>query len=355
MVLCCLINQIKAQEDSDSHVNDPDKHQLVVFAISGLTSKSSTAPYMPLTHKMASKGLFTLHMRSVNTILKSDKSSWISIFYAATPSLYGCDDNGCDDLPRMFDDMPTWLDIMEDSYGYSISVFSQDKKMFSDVLDRDVHGFPYLSTEMYDHILNFRLPNTPRNIIVIHFDGLERLGEVSGFESFNYRAAIECIDEQIGRLSSMLWENQPEHTTFMLISNHGGKFFDHNVLTYDNIQVPFMMWGDGIKSGISLSEQSLQTIQIGATILDVLNMEDAMPDFWIEKPIHGIKLQEGHQPPITFDTLPQEIKDLDTLDQKQCAIPFSIKHDSIENAVFIISFINVGCLIFFGILFSIHF
>lgn len=345
VLLCMLIPMVKASEVDFS--SDSQKHQLIAFAIDGLTTLSSTSRFMPETHKMASRGLYTSQMRTSTNIVNSDVPSWTSIFYASSSSLYGCDDNGCSDLPRMFDDMPTWLDILEESYGYDVTIFSQNGKFLEEVLDRETFNTPIWTTQMFDQIQNHRFSNSPRRLILIHFSGLERMGEVSGYDSFNYRAGVTCIDQQIALISYALWKDNPESTTFMLMTDHGGNMYDHASLSLFNLQVPFMMWGDGVVSHPKLSDQSLQTVQIGPTILTVLNMEDSIPSFWAEKPLMHVKSDDKHPSGITFAQIPNFEEKVEI---EECNIPHSIKHVHIKWANFFI-FIPLTLLMVVGSLF----
>jgi hypothetical protein len=327
--------------------SDQQPHQLVVFAIDGLTTLSSTSRFMPNTHKMAAQGLYTTQMRTSINIVNSDVPSWTSIFYSSSSSLYGCDDNGCGGVPRMYDDMPTWLDILEDEYGYAVTVFSQNKELMEFIIDRQIFGSDIWTTDMLEKIQDYKLPNTPRNLLLIHFSGLERLGEVSGYNSFNYRAGVTCIDQQIALISYALWQTNPETTTFVLMTDHGGNHYNHATISLSNLQVPFMMWGDGVVSHPRLTDQSLQTLQIGPTILTVLNMEDSIPTFWAEKSLMNVKATDTHPSGITFDQIPNFEEEVDI---ENCAIPYSIKHIHIAWASRFV-FIALSLLMVIGSLF----
>jgi hypothetical protein len=328
---------------------DSQKHHLVVFAVDGLTTLSSTSRFMPYTHQMASKGLYAYQMRTSINIVNSDIPAWVSIFYASSSSVYGCDDNGCGGIPRMFDDMPTWLDILESEYDYAVTTFSQNKDFMDDILDRESFGSRIWTLEMLEQIQNHQFPNTPRKLTLIHFSGLERVAEVSGYNSFNYRAGVNCIDQQIATISYLLWEDNPESTTFMLVTDHGGFEYDHSKINLNNLQVPFMMWGDGVVSHPRLTGQSLETLQIGPTILSVLDMEDDIPSFWSEKPLMNVKATESKPSGITFN----DIQNFGEIEIENCEIPYSIKHVHIVWANRII-FIVLFSLIVAGSLFFQH-
>ena len=133
--MVCLISECECE------INQ----QLVVIAVDGLTSGLSTARYMPKTHVMANRGVYTSHMRTVHDIAV-DEVAWDSIFYASSTSVRGCDNNGCDSVAQAIDDMPNWVDILEDEFedeeddddsdDFTVFLFSQDKKTLDDVLDR---------------------------------------------------------------------------------------------------------------------------------------------------------------------------------------------------------------------------
>src|SRR3989338_9041927 len=182
--------------------------QLVVFAVDGLTTGASTPRYMPKTHVMADRGLYTAHMRAEHDTADS-RVAWDPVFYASSTSERGCDNNGCDSVPRAIDDMPNWVDVLEEDEDFTVSIFSEDKEMLDEGLDRNSLGYAPMARTMEEAVI-------------------------------------------------------------------------------DVIQLPFMLWGHHVAGHLHVDDQSLQTVQIGPTILTVLDAEDSIPEFWIQKAIRDI-------------------------------------------------------------------
>lgn len=319
--------------------------QLVVFAVDGLTTGASTPRYMPKTHVMADRGLYTAHMRAEHDTADS-RVAWDPVFYASSTSERGCDNNGCDSVPRAIDDMPNWVDVLEEDEDFTVSIFSEDKEMLDEVLDRNSLGYAPMARTMEEAVVDYHFPDTPNQLVLIHFSGLNRLGMVSGYESFNYKALVACIDDSIDVMARTLWERCPNCTTFMLMSNHGGRHYEHRSFVIDVIQVPFMLWGHHVAGHLHVDDQSLQTVQIGPTILTVLDAEDSIPEFWIQKAIRDISGPDG----VVLSTLPPPA--VEEEERADCSIiPISVSHHVISSMNRITIVLTGGAMLVFGAFF----
>lgn len=310
---------------------------------------------MPKTHVMADRGLYTSHMRTVHDIANS-LVAWDSVFYASSTSERGCDNNGCDSVPRAIDDMPNWIDILESSEDdggadYTVTVFSQDKKTMDAVLDRNSLSYPPMTHAMEDAILDYHFPDTPNQLVLVHFSGLDRVGVVNGYGSINYKALVGCTDDSIDLLSRYLWERCPNGTTFMLMSNHGGNNYEHSSFTMAVIQVPFMMWGHNVAPHVHVDDQALETTQIGPTLLTVLSLEDSIPDFWNDKPIHGIKPRHDCPDGVTFHTLPAPPEGSEDENASCEVLPVSVSHKDIGTMNHVTRAIFLASMVFMSYFF----
>lgn len=310
--------------------------QLVVFAVEGLSAEATTSLYMPKTHLFRQKGFSTMTMRTIHEI-GNPLSAWNSIFYAASSSEFGCDNNGCNAIPRATDEMPNWTDLLEDvddeDDKFTVVVFSEGKDIIDSVLDRNSYGYKPMSGKMTDAVLSYSFPNVPNSLVIVHFYGLDRIGSVNGYKSSNYHSLVGCIDTSIDMITRHLLERCPNRTTFMLISNHGGKDHQHSSFTLSDITVPFFMWGHRVAiKDADASNIVSQTTQIGPTLLKVLDKEALIPDFWLEKPILGV-----HSHHSNFELEPP----LDGDDTYVCSdIPISVSYDALR-------FVNIFTIVTF--------
>lgn len=344
--------------DDDQSENEGAPHQLVVFAVDSLMGKHGTSRLMPHTQMFASEGVFSPRMRTIGDT-RASRPGWASIFFSASPELLGCDAAGCMAMPAIRADMASWVSILEEEHDYDVSIFTEelDEDTMGDLFEREVRHFKPMSEGMFDYLqdgdYHTRASMSPRRVIIIHFTGLDRIGQVSGYDAVNYRAKIQCLDEQIAILTRYFWAKQPRSSTFMLVSNRGGSQFDHEQFNLDGIQVPFMMWGYGVKRKAPIFAEYYVTQQIGPTVLLMLGYEDDIPEYWFNKPMLTMLPDEDEREDyhyLDFEEIegrkPDE-KLLEEWDPDVCrSIPYTTRHDIVRQAnallFFVFIFIMIG-------------
>jgi len=130
------------------------------------------------------------------------------------------------------------------------------------------------------HYFDAHIPYTlsqPFNKIFIN-DGIYKTGDIDYYIS-QYDGAIRFIDEQIGRLVGYLQkEGLYENTLFIITADHGiclgenNLYFTNDTLPLDvTIRVPLIMKYNQLFES-KMIDQQVQTIDIGATILDILSI-----------------------------------------------------------------------------------
>ncbi len=296
-----------------------------MFAIDGLFGGVFTHRYMPLVYAQASQGAIAGSMRTTHDTRHS-KLGWISAFFASSSSEFGCDDNGCDSVPRV-DDMRSWIDMLESDHGYAVTLLSERRDVLVDVLERDdVDAFHQCSMRMFRHVAEATLPNAHRRLLVINVGCVDRLGHVSGFGGANYYAQVACLDRQLAFLIDRLWSQRPNSTTFLLMSNHGGTGFGHASFAMQTVEVPFAMWGYGVAQEVDLWDQPTEIEQIGPSLFTALGYADCIPSTWLYRPIADMYDDEGYAtyaPPLT---------PIEDVRREECAVPQSVDHTSARRA-----------------------
>ena len=289
----------EAIEDSEEgEDDDEDAHQLIIFAISGLSGISSGSRYMPFVNKLSSAhGVRTTKARTVSST--HSLPGWIGHFYAATPSEYGCIDDSCS-LPPEQSNYHSILDVLQYDYNYAISIHSNECSQINNenIIEKVFKNkYPVSCHPLWEDRDSFikiasseeNLPQTNKRVIIFHFSGLDIIGQSMGYGSYNYRSHITCIDQQIKQITEKLWKWDEENSTFLLISNHGGHKYNYNKFNLDSIQVPIAMWGYGIKEKVNLFTKSIDTTQVAPSILNCLEYD--IPEEWNHKPISNINIE----------------------------------------------------------------
>jgi len=82
----------------------------------------------------------------------------------------------------------------------------------------------------------------------VYFGTLDPAGHRYGFMSDGYLAQLERIDGALGMLLGAL----PDNTTVLLTSDHGGHDHDHGTDCPEDMTVPWMIAGPGIRRGYEI-------------------------------------------------------------------------------------------------------
>lgn len=337
-LLALLLISSSAWADCPDDVDSDADHQLIVFSVSGLLGRVVTPRYMPLVHKYVTQGTHTTSMRTTHDT-KHSKLGWISAFFASSSSEFGCDDNGCDSVPRVSDDMRSWVDMLEQDHGYAVTLLSERRDVMVDVLERDdVDGFHQCTMRMFRHLVDATLPNAHRRLLLFDVGCVDRLGHVSGFGGFNYFAQVACLDRQLSFLIDKLWAERPNSTTFMLMANHGGTDFGHASFEIQTIQVPFAMWGYGVAQDVDLWDQPTEVEQIGPSLLTALGYSDCIPSSWLYHPITGIYDNADYAVYAPPDESYEDVR------REECAVPQSVDHASARRTASIHLYILIAIL-----------
>lgn len=327
-----LLSAVRTDAQCPDDVNSNHDHQLVVFAVDGLLGRVVTNRYMPLLTARIVQGASTTTMRTTHDT-RHAKLGWISAFFASSSSEFGCDDNGCDSVPRVDDDMRSWIDILEQDHGYAVTLLSERRDVIVDVLERDdVDGFHQCSMRMFRHLADTTLPNAHRRLLLVNIGCVDRQGHVSGFGGFNYFAQVACLDRQLDFLIDRLWAERPNSTTFMLVSNHGGTHFDHDTFASQTVEVPFAMWGYGVMQDVDFWDQASEVEQIGPSLFTALDYADCIPPTWLYRPIPDIYDSVDYAVYVPPDEPIEDVR------KEECAVPQSVDHASARRAADFIAY-----------------
>ena len=303
------------------------QHQIVVLAVDGLVSTALSDYFMPLTQPLAAMGCNTRRMRTADAV-RSQDATWASVFYCADPSAFG-DAR----VPRISDALQnSWLDLLEQEKGYSLALFSDSPRELRELLGRPVTRADFRSDEIGGAALHLAGDNAKR-VVLLHMGELDDIGPASGYDSVNYRAYVACLDRAIHRQLAALWSLQPETTTVLLVSNHGGKDYDHGHFNTDTLQVPFALFGYGIpKRRCHVVSHATETAQIGPTLFQLFNYSDAVPEEWFMRPMLVPPFDDFCAATYSdFLAVPGD----DALRAKECNVYRATRHASLSRAMWL--------------------
>ncbi len=263
-------------------------HQLIIFAVEGLSGRSAVGRIMPFIGGAATfSGTYTIKAR---TVLAYDGTAsvpgWIAHLFAATPAEYGCasDRDVCAVPPDTWD-YKSIIDVLAYDQNYDVQLYIQGDTLNQALKNKwPTRTFDYVTHDMEDYACDEQnLPQTNRRALLFHFVGAEHTARSYGYSSANYDYNCRCIDASIRRMVLSLWEWEPERSTFVVIGDHGGSGFSHDQFDLMTLQVPIIMWGYGINEGMDMFRRPVDATQTSPTILEALGYE--IPEHWLHTPL----------------------------------------------------------------------
>lgn len=252
------------------------KHQYVLFLVEGLDPTSGLMHrWMPYLAAATSDG----HgVKATDMRIDDYKFSWLTHLYAATRIEYGSSD-----LAPIEQGYHGLLEVLSETYGYSVAVFSDYKQALPEGVRNRYHVVDVPRDGSFVKEVVFeRLPHTSRRVVVVHMGGAFGTTRAFGYDSGNYGAQLACLDWQIETITARLGAEFHGDSTFAVMSNHGGqgapyKHADGELHT-TLVRVPFGAWGSGVGMCGSCGVDETETMQIAHTLLEAGGLD--APEYW---------------------------------------------------------------------------
>jgi hypothetical protein len=126
--------------------------------------------------------------------------------------------------------------------------------------------------------------------LFIHFDDVDHAGHEFGWKSPEYFEAVAQIDDLIGQVLSALQEaGIRDQTVVLMTADHGGVAKSHGGATMEEIEIPWIIAGPGIRQGHEI-KKPVNTYDTAATIALLFKL--APPEAWIARPVIDV-LESG--------------------------------------------------------------
>ncbi|MBX3255156.1 MAG: alkaline phosphatase [Chitinophagaceae bacterium] len=265
------------------------KH-VILIGCDGLGAYALPRADMPHLKKMMNEGAWSLKARSV--LPSSSAVNWASMIMGAGPTMHGYTEWGSA--------VPEIPSVTTNQYGLFPTVFSLLKEQRPSAVSALVYSWPGINPLVEKETTTIRVPandnddfctDTAVTIIkeqkpvltFIHLDQPDNVGHNIGHHTPEYFDELKKVDERIGKILHAVQEaGIADNTVILVTSDHGGKDKGHGGKSLDEVQIPWVIYGTGIRKGYQLNS-TIITYDTGATIAQLLGL--TMPQSWRGKPV----------------------------------------------------------------------
>lgn len=263
----------------------PRVQRVVLFMLDGCRPDALTAANPPHVERIIEEGAITLTAQTVMPSITLPCHS--SIFRSQLPAQHGIVSNEWTPGPEL---RPSMVDIIRQT-GYDTAAFYTWEPLRNLALPGSVDTVFYraLSFEGFQAVCDSAVTWVQQLLPVFSFVYLEATdayGHLYGWMSPAYLQALGMSDEAVGRVLAGLEEvGALDDTLVVIMADHGGHAHGHGTDAPEDMTVPVIFWGPGVKQGYSI-EQPVSTLDVAPTILYALGIPQ--PDAWQGKPLTEI-------------------------------------------------------------------
>lgn len=117
----------------------------------------------------------------------------------------------------------------------------------------------------------------------VHLDQPDGVGHTIGHRTPEYYKELKNVDARIGKIVAAVKDaGIADQTIILVTADHGGKGKGHGGKSLDEVQIPWVMYGPGVKKGHQL-HNTIITYDTAATIAWLLKLK--MPQSWRGQPV----------------------------------------------------------------------
>ncbi|GAB5518843.1 MAG: hypothetical protein RhofKO_10940 [Rhodothermales bacterium] len=259
----------------------------------------------PVLDRLIREGASTMTARAV--LPTSSSTNWASMIMGVGPEQHGITSNGWErdayvlpavvmgNEPPLFPSIFSLLhDQNPDAEIGAIYHWGGFGRLFEKkAVDHDVN-LPTEATTTTEAVeyLNDAQPS----FLFVHLDHVDGVGHGAGHGTPEYYSAVERADSLIGLVIHALEATGIADDALVIVSSdHGGIGKGHGGETEAEVEIPFILWGAGIKPNYAITHP-VYTYDNAATAAYALGLE--APYAWIGRPVASafLGMPEPHSP-----------------------------------------------------------
>lgn len=266
------------------------KH-IVVIGCDGLGGYAIPNAEMPNVKQLMASGSWSLKARSV--LPSSSAVNWASMLMGSSPTMHGYTEWGSQEpeIPSIvkhekYNKFPSIFSVIRDQKPKAVTAAAYSWPGIGYLIEKDAitHVLPANDNEdvcvkqAVDVILNDKPLFT-----FVHFDEPDHTGHSQGHKTAAYYEILKKVDERIGKIIDAVKKaGIADETIIMVTADHGGINKGHGGKSLDEVQVPWIMSGPGIKKNNEL-KSTIITYDTAATLAAILGLTP--PQAWRGKAV----------------------------------------------------------------------
>lgn len=256
------------------------KH-VVIIGCDGMSPNGVMNSSTPNLRRMIQEGAFSMKARGV--MPTSSSPNWASMIMGAGPEQHGVTSN--DWQPTKYDIppaaigegaiFPTIFGLIRSKRPEAVMGVFHDWNDFGRLFEREAVNKIEDSegpTNAVLHAIEFLQAEKPL-FTFIHLDHVDHAGHEHGHGTQEYFESIKVADELIGKvLAALEASGMMERSIVLVTSDHGGKDKGHGGATMAEIEIPWIIYGRGVRRGHEL-KTPIDTFDTAVTVAHILGLK----------------------------------------------------------------------------------
>ncbi|AQW89761.1 alkaline phosphatase [Elizabethkingia anophelis] len=265
------------------------KH-VVLIGCDGFGAYALPEADMPNLKNLMKDGSWSLKARSV--LPSSSAVNWASMIMGAGPTLHGYTEwnSAVPEIPSS--------DLTKE--GMFPSIFSILKEQKPSLITALIYSWQGIDPLVQKGTTDIRIPAKDNDdfctesaveviktkkptLTFIHLDQPDGVGHNTGHRTPAYYEELKKVDVRIGKIVQAVKDAGIANETVIIVTaDHGGKDKGHGGKTLDEVLIPWVVYGKGVKKNQEL-KNTIITYDTGATIAWLLGLK--VPESWRGLPV----------------------------------------------------------------------
>jgi len=139
----------------------------------------------------------------------------------------------------------------------------------------------WMATEVVDRLATYLTHRRPA-LLFVHVSEPDYAGHVGGWMSWLYGLAVHRSDAAVAAVLRLAEDAfGADNFTVIVTADHGGSGHDHGTAAPEDMRIPWIAWGKGVRTGTNRDE--VHITDTAATVLWLLGV--AVPGDWAGRPV----------------------------------------------------------------------